>query len=142
MVTDEAEMNKMFQAHEKTEICNFHNSHLKAIPFNNHKDVVFDANDVYQVIDTDLYDGTINHEIVKISFVAYTDSGTTYVLRVSDREGNVVATTMGLTNTDNQITTIETINYQPTTAKLLDIDIKRTAGTGKVYYSSAILHYL
>src|SRR5690606_19710277 len=97
---------------------------------------------IFHVVDTIQYNGTINNEITQFDIVSYADSNTTYIIRISDRFGNILGETGILSNTSDTIDSITTINYQPTTDTIIDVDIKRISGIGNIYYQSIVVYYI
>lgn len=86
--------------------------------------------------------GIINY----IDVISHKDSSlTSYDIRIYDQTNNLVITERtGLTNTEEVVNDLGTISNIPTAEAVLEIQAKRTGGSGKnknVYIDQAIIYY-
>jgi hypothetical protein len=146
LVTDTDELNNLFNANEQEIIRDWHHSQILKTNSSKEKEI---SSHTYQIVDTILYNGLIANEICQISITTQAEqSGTTYDVRVYDSQNSqVIIEKTDLSNTDMNIIHLYDANTnqflnQPFGDVEIEIHIRKTAGSGKIFYSSTMLEYI
>lgn len=141
LITDTNELNNLFDSNEQEIISDMHNSYIKTSLSSNKISL---KNDSYTVADTMIYNGAINNEILKINVISRaSDSNTIYSIRVVNlSNAQVIAEKTDISGTQQVINDLGTIQNQPTTNTILEIQIKVTSGSGKIKYESVELEFI
>lgn len=141
LITDTDELNNLFDSDEQQQINQLYQSHIKIITSGS---ITLISSSVYRTIESIIYKGDIANEIVKINLnaQALTSDGN-FSARMYDVTNNhLIAEQTGLTNTRPTIIDLGTIQYQPTNNCLLEIQIKKDSGTGRIKFNSVELQFL
>ncbi len=79
----------------------------------------------------------------EIQAICYVDSGVTADLRLFDKTNGAVLGTLSFSNTDEDKLTVNIINDWPNDAAIVEVQVKRTTGTGKkkVHVNGMLIGY-
>ena len=142
LVTDQSELDNLFQLDEQDSIQKMHNSHIKDINYGGTRNI---SNQSYSRVYQFKYNGNICHEILKVNIIVRaTRSNTEYSVRLYDTQNlKAVVEKTGLNNTNSsQSIDLGIILYQPSTDTVLELQIKRNSGSGKIRFESMQLEYI
>lgn len=141
LISNQSEIDSLFGDIEKADILKFHESQKSTIQTGRTKSI---SNKSYRRVDRMIYKGNIRNEILVINVdVKVSKSGTVYSARVYDKtHGKVVAEVTGQTNTNDMLVNLGEILYQPEGESILEIQVKRESGTGKVMYDSLAMEVM
>jgi len=141
LITDQNELDDLFKTEEQTSISNLFQSHTSCLVSSKLKTI---RKTSYYTVDQVNYNGARFDEIFEIKVISRcTKNSTTYGVRVYDVNAQeVIAERTDLTNQQTQINELGTIQYQPSTDTILDIQIKVISGSGKIKYESCSVGFL
>ena len=142
LVSDQEELDSILTADEQLRVSAFHNSHIKTLNCNSYQE----TNSLYysKVSKEMIYDGTSYSEILQVNAIARANSlGDSYSLRLYDVNNNkIIAEQTGLTNTDINIIDLGEILYHPTNKTVLELQVKKDAGSDVIISESFEMKFI
>lgn len=136
LVIDKNELNKLFTVEEQIMISLMHQSQIQILNNTNSKKIVSSS---WKQASSIIYKGSKYNEILEINVSGNTDDlSTEFAIRIFDVNNiKVIAQKGSLKNTNLSIINLGTINYQPANDTILEIQMKRTSGSGKIIFENA-----
>ena len=140
LIQDQTEFNNLFNSTEQQIITDGHKSNIKTINSGTPKDTISLK---YVVMDEIIFNSSFINEILNVVANTRCQEGVNYSIRLYDSLNHqTIAELTNLTNIRPSVIDLGSISNQPNTNTILEVQIKRNSGIGKVYYKSIQLQVI
>tara|TARA_R100001163_G_C5068136_1_gene207977 strand:+ start:3328 stop:3945 length:618 start_codon:yes stop_codon:yes gene_type:complete len=141
LITDQQELDNLFSSSEQQQIIDLHNSYVKSLHSGQIKKT---SSSQYIQVDVIIYKGSLSNQILNcLVATSCSNTDTIYSVRLYDETNfQILFEKTGLNNTDFELIDLGIPLNQPTTDALLELQIKKTNGSGNIRYDSSVIDYI